>query len=260
MPLPLAIAPSALPAASVASRGFAPSAARKQSFVIGALAGVAAIGAIAALTAWLVWNQFDAESRIDATPVSDAAPNAAPPRKARSPRPERFGAAESRGSTAGQTTTAAGQAHRSADGEIEFWLPAGAKSETRRSFGTSAGLADRTRVTWSDRKTGQLVGTVYLYRGSHDDLAADTEMKVEMLKGLYNAYQSRVSQSYREITHGEFTGTEADIQVTGERDNTFRFLYKGDYLVTLEAIGPPGFAASAPAKKFFNSLRMVDGK
>ena len=154
----------------------------------------------------------------------------------------------------------AGQTHRSDDGAVEFWLPAGAKSETRRSFGTSAGLADRTRITWGDRKTGQLVGTVYFYRGRHDDLAADTQMKVETGKSLYNTYGVRVSQSYRDITHGEFTGTEAAVQVPGERDNTFRFLFAGDYLVTLEAVGPPGFAASAPAQKFFTSLRLAAGK
>jgi hypothetical protein len=95
---------------------------------------------------------------------------------------------------------------------------------------------------------------------NHDDLAADTEMKVETLKGLYKTYGARVSQSYRDITHGEFTGTEAVIEVPGERDNTFRFLDTGDYLVTLEAVGPPGFAASAPAQKFFTSLRLAAGK
>lgn len=232
----------------------ATSATRKLSLVVVAIAATAAV---AALAAWLVWSQLGSRRDVAAQPAAGT-----PRREARSSRSQRREAPRpgTRSTTAASPGGTAAQIHRSHDGAIEFWLPAGAKSEVRRSFGTSAGLAERTRVTWGDRKTGELEGTVYLYRGTHDDLAADTEMKVGWFKGLYKIYASRVTQNYRDITHGEFTGTEADIHVTGERDNTFRFLYYGDYLVTLEAIGPPGFAASAPAKKFFNSLRMVDGK
>lgn len=151
----------------------------------------------------------------------------------------------------------AGQTHRSADGRVEVWLPSGARSQTLRSFGTSAGLADRTRVTWGNRSSGKFEATIYLYRGRHDDLAADTRMKVAAVQSLYAGYGSRISQSYQEIEHGGFRGTEAFTQVPGQRDNKFRFLYAGNCLVTLEAIGPPGFVDSEQARRFFNSLRLV---
>ena len=234
--------------------------------LLGAAIALAATVAALGLAVWLLWAPLGSRDMADhpaaethrGDPRSLAGqgrPNR-PSRAARLELPER--ADRSAPSTAAGSTP--GQTYRSSNGAVEFWMPAGAESETRKSFGTSAGLADRTRVTWGNRSTGQLMGTFYVYRGRHEDLAEDTRMKVGVSQGLYQAYGSRVVQRYTDITHGEFTGTEADIQVPGQRDNTMRFLYTGNYLVTLEATGPPGFAKSAPAVKFFNSLRLVAGE
>jgi hypothetical protein len=223
--------------------------------VLGAIAGTTALVAISVFSVWLVWSFFGNRGPVAQRPAAESKPFFSLPISA-----PKWESVESLLPSLEVTSgDSAGQTHRSADGRVEIWLPARATSETRPSFGTSAGLADRTRITWGNNRTGKLEGTIYLYRGRHDDLAADTRMKIGITQGLYQAYGSRISQSYHDITHAEFTGTEAVVQVPGQHDNKFRFLYSGNYLVTLEAIGPPGFATSAPAQQFFNSLRLLPG-